>query len=269
MHVRQFRGRNGAIYDAEMSSVASSHRIRTAFGAFYRRGSNGPPPAVAKLTVTNSLTFASRVRVRILKEIAKKHLAANADTDLSVFVTNYLPRPVLKLKEKKGPLFTYSYCEAVQKFSHHLTPDFLQLTTKFANQHIPRDELTSTFLVLSPDLLRSPNDSQTPTPSPSTALPSTAPCVLTQSNSSSGKRKRPSVLGRASTVPKRGRGKVVPPGRGLSTGAKRGGRPRGPIPMDLDQESQNTDTDRDDQETAPQPEAIVPIDFSQEVGAED
>jgi len=89
-----------------------------------------------------------------MKEIAKRHSESNPG--LQCFVTNYLPRPTLKLKEK-GPMKTFGYVEAIRRFGHHLSHDFLTTQSKFAKTNVSVDDLLPTFLVLSPDLLTSNN----------------------------------------------------------------------------------------------------------------
>lgn len=262
--MRQFRGKRGAIYDVEMSSVASSNRIRNAYGMFFRRGSRGPPPELAKISITNSLTYPSRVRVRVLKEIAKKHKAANPD--LQVFVTNYLPRPALKLKEKKGPMLTFTYCEAVQKFSHHLGPEFLANTTKYANVFVPREELTAHFIVLTPDLLHgagftppSPSEAQFPSTSRSSQRRperSVSPGASETTPVVSGKKRRVSTLIGSSDAafPKKGRSVKV------GSKGKKGRPPRNPAPelMEVASGGENED------ESEGIDNSIPPIDFSKE-----
>lgn len=238
---------------------------------FFRRGSKGPPPELSKISITNSLTYPSRVRVRVMKEIAKKHKLANPD--LQIFVTNYLPRPTLKLKEKKGPMLTFSYCEAVQKFSHHLSHEFLVDTTKYANVFVPREALTNTFLVLSPDLLSGAGftpSSPSVGPPPATSrggqarergspLPGTSTntrnSVVTPVSSAQKRKVSPSTGGSRPTFPKKGRSvKIVKKGR-------KGRPPRNPpLPPD----SMEIATEEDEEEADENEESIVPIDFSKE-----
>jgi len=108
------------------------------------------PAILTDISISNSLTFATRVRVQILKEISRRHGEANPG--MSCFVTNYLPRPVLKIRDR-GPVKTFSYTEAVKRFSHHLTPTFLAAQSRYAKTNVPADQLQATFLVLSPDLV--------------------------------------------------------------------------------------------------------------------
>jgi len=149
-YIRQFKGRSKIIYDVEFNSEDMAKAVRTKYGTFWRkRNRPAMPSALQGISISNSLTFATRVRVAILKEIAKRHTESNPG--LQCFVTNYLPRPTLKLKSKG--ITSFGYVEAVKRFGHHLSVPFLTSQTKFAKTNTPIDDLLPTFLVLSPDLL--------------------------------------------------------------------------------------------------------------------
>lgn len=148
--MRQYRGRE-TVYDVELVTATLARSLRNNYGKFWRKGSRSPMPDILKgISVANSLTFASRVRVRILKEICRRHLEANPG--MTMFVTNYLPRPTLRLKDK-GPIQTFHYADAVRRFSHHLSETFLTTLTRFARTNISPDQLKPLFLVLNADLL--------------------------------------------------------------------------------------------------------------------
>lgn len=163
VHIRQYRARDGTgTYDVETTSVDVSRRIRSAYGSFWKKTGNQEsrqlPQVLAGISINISHTFPTRVRVRILKEIAKRHQSVNKE--MSVFVTGYTPRPALKIRESRGPvgrLSSFSYTEAVQRFSHHLSPEFLRECSQFAHTNLSLDSLLPTFLVLSPDLVQSHN----------------------------------------------------------------------------------------------------------------
>lgn len=163
VHIRQYRAKDGSgSYDVETSGADHSRRIRSAYGEFWRRrrGQQAPqmPASLRGVSITISHTFQTRVRVKIMKEIAKRHQAVNAE--LSVFVTGFTPRPVLKVREPRGQssrVTTFSFTEAVQRFSHHLTPEFLADCSRFAHTNLSLDSLQPTFLVLSPDFIQSHN----------------------------------------------------------------------------------------------------------------
>lgn len=266
VYVRQFRGRRGAVYDIEMRTVASSSKIRSTYGSYFRRGGTPPPPALSRISITNSLTFASRVRVRLLKEIAKRHKLANSD--LSVFVTSYDPRPVLKIKDKKGPVSTFGFCEAMQRFSHHFTQEFLVNMTRFANVQIARDDLTPLFLVLSQDLLKGPLPLCATPDKPTSPLSQATPVQSTSTQAASGvspswssvtakKRTNPAAKGSSGIVPSK-RGKAPVRARGSQ---QRRGQARKTVPMEVDPLASN-----DEDTTAD--ESIIPIDFSTAIDAQ-
>jgi hypothetical protein len=149
--VRQYRARK-VIYDVEMYSAADSQAIRDAYGMFFRKKSGQRlPDGLRSLSISNVTTFPTRVRVRLLKEVCHRHQAANPT--LSCYVTNYLARPELKIRDRKGPLLSYSYTKTVEKLSHHLTLGFLKDLYTFARTNLPDDEVAERFLILTSDLM--------------------------------------------------------------------------------------------------------------------
>lgn len=158
VHVRQYKTRDSptANYDVQMASVEASAKIRDAYGAFWRKpkpGSAKPPiPAILNnVSISISHTFATRVRVKLMKQMAKLHQAANPD--LNVFVTSFLPRPNLRIRHSGNRVDSYTFVEAIKRFGHHLTRDFLISETKYAKSNVSIDHLVPYFLVLSPDLI--------------------------------------------------------------------------------------------------------------------
>ncbi len=152
VYIRQYKGKK-PIYDVEMSSVSESRAIRDGFGQFWRKKSGKRlPDALKGVTIANSTTFPTRVRVRLLKEIARRHSIANPE--LTCFVTNYYPRPELKIRSRKSPMVTLTYSEAIVRLPQHLSTDFLIELYEYAKSVLPDEEIVERFLVLSPDLLK-------------------------------------------------------------------------------------------------------------------
>jgi hypothetical protein len=152
VYIWQYRGKK-AIYDVEMPSVSDSRAIRDAFGQFWqKRSGRRLPDSLKGVTIANCTTFPTRVRVRLLKELAHKHSLANPE--LSCFVMNYFPRPELKIRNKRVPMVTMSYSEASLRLSHHQTTEFLTELYQYARSALPDDEIVKRFLVLTPDLLK-------------------------------------------------------------------------------------------------------------------
>jgi hypothetical protein len=150
--IRQYKGKK-PIYDVEMPSMSESRAIRDGFGQFWsKKSGKRMPDGLKGVTIANSTTFPTRVRVRLLKELARKHSIANPE--LSCFVTNYFPRPELKIRSRRNPMVTLSYTDAVVRLPHHLSNEFLIELYEYARSVLPDVEIVKRFLVLSPDLLK-------------------------------------------------------------------------------------------------------------------
>jgi len=149
--VRQYKGKK-VIYDIEMTSPTASQSIRDSFGLFWRKRSGRRlPDELRGISFSNAVTFPTRVRIRVLKELCRRHQLANPT--LSCFVTSYLARPELKIRDRRGLVTSLTYVEAVQQLSQHLTHDFLKELFIFAKANLPEREVFERFLVLTPDLL--------------------------------------------------------------------------------------------------------------------
>ena len=119
VHVRQYKTRQSptANYDVQMASVEDSQRIRDAYGSFWRKPKAGKaapaiPQLLADISISISQTFATRIRCKLMKQMAKLHQAANPE--LAVFVTSYLPRPQLKVRHPGGRVDSYTFVDGCQ-----------------------------------------------------------------------------------------------------------------------------------------------------------
>ena len=86
LHVRQYKTKQSptANYDVQMTSVEASEKIRSAYGMFWRKPKSGKPQTplpqlLTNVSITISLTFATRIRVKLMKQMAKLHQAANPE----------------------------------------------------------------------------------------------------------------------------------------------------------------------------------------------
>jgi len=149
--VSQYKARK-VIYDVVMTTPYASQEIRDAYGLFWRKKSGKRLPNDLKgISFSNSTTFSTRVRLRLLKELCRRHQAANPD--LSCYVTSYMARPELRIRERRGMVTSLTYAKAIQQLSHHLTLSFLQELYKYAKTNLPEKEIAERFLILTPDLL--------------------------------------------------------------------------------------------------------------------
>jgi hypothetical protein len=192
--VRQYKAKK-VIYDVEMFLASDSQSIRDAYGLFWRKKAGKRlPDGLKGLSISNVTTFATRVRVRMLKELCHLHQVANPA--LSCFVTSYLPRPELKIRDRKGPLTSLTYTKAISKLSHHLTLDFLKELYHYARTNLPEEEVVERFLVLGSDLLCTSSEdlismsvdevnTSMPPPVVSAVSPMAQPAVVSTPSSSS------------------------------------------------------------------------------------
>jgi hypothetical protein len=156
--VRQYKARK-VIYDVEMYSAGASQAIRDAFGLFWRKKSGKRlPPELKGISFTNATTFPTRVRLWLLKELCHRHQLSNPN--LSCYVTSYLARPELKIRDQRGMVTSLTYVQAVQQLPHHFTLSFLRDLYQYARTNLPEKEVIERFLILTPDLLLGANPEQ-------------------------------------------------------------------------------------------------------------
>jgi hypothetical protein len=75
--VRQYKA-GKVIHNIEMYTPSDSQSIRDAYGLFWRKKSGKKmPDALKGVSITNVLTFSTRVRLRLLREVCHLHQAAN------------------------------------------------------------------------------------------------------------------------------------------------------------------------------------------------
>ena len=67
------------LLNVRLSSVEASKAIRDAFSGFFRGGANSPtrPPGLKGIDIRNKVTFESRIRVAILKQLGLNYQASN------------------------------------------------------------------------------------------------------------------------------------------------------------------------------------------------
>lgn len=150
-YIRQYKAKK-VIYDVEMTTASASQEIRDAFGLFWRKKSGKRlPPDLKGISFSNATSFPTRVRLRLLKDLCRRHQQANPN--LSCYVTSYLAGPELKIRDRRGLVTSLTYTQAIQQLSQHLTLGFLQDLYQYAKTNLPEKEVLERFLILTPDLL--------------------------------------------------------------------------------------------------------------------
>ena len=150
-------------YSVEMSSVDDAKRIRAKFGTYFRGGKDMRPAELSKVSVQNLVTRETRIRISIMKLIAKRYLARNPGAQAQVI--GYLPRPLLKItpppEAKNKRIMSYNYIEAIKKFPTNFELSEIQEITNRAAQRFS-GQLRSLFVVLSDDQVQTRQRSKRP-----------------------------------------------------------------------------------------------------------
>ena len=139
-------------YTVEFYNVEDPAEIRSKFGTFFAGGADRRPPALSRISIQNSVTKATRIRISILKLLAKRYQSSNPDGKAQVI--GYNPRPLLRItppdSAKDRRIRSFNFIEAIQKFPTNFTEEEIGSITKRAYASFP-NKLRSTFVVLSDD----------------------------------------------------------------------------------------------------------------------
>ena len=134
------KSRDIPIAEVKMDSKELALRIRKQFAAKKKLGVN-----LGKAFVTNSVSLATRVRVDILRAIAKQQSSDRED----YFVSAFTSRPVMHVKQKEGGqrFMTYNFSDAIAKFGGGLREEDLGEAYRRAGRSFT-GQLQQNFVVL-------------------------------------------------------------------------------------------------------------------------
>ena len=136
-------GKDIPMVEVKMESVEVATSVRKAF-AEKRKEDDGK--ALGRLYVANLVSLSTRVRIEILKAIAKKVSVAND----SAHVASYSSRPILHVKSGSGPGTSnraYTFIDGVIRFGEVLRRSDLEDAYKKAGSAF-RGQLEQHFVVL-------------------------------------------------------------------------------------------------------------------------
>ena len=93
------RKTGGTVYNVRLNSVAASSRIRELFSGFFR-GENpvSLPDSLRGISVRNKVTLATRIRLRILRELGNLYVEANPGSSFKA--RGFDPRPMLLITQQ-------------------------------------------------------------------------------------------------------------------------------------------------------------------------
>ena len=153
--VNPVKGRTAgkSVLNVRISSIYASQRIREVYSGFFRGSNPAPLPNHFRgISVRNTVTLATRIRIRILQQFANNYLASNPGG--SAKVQGYDPRPLLVTVPPRGSTTirarTYNFIQACTTLPALFSDDSLASIFQVVGTHF-LNELRSVFIVLNDD----------------------------------------------------------------------------------------------------------------------
>ena len=146
------RKTGGTVYNVRLNSVAASSRIRELFSGFFR-GENpvSLPDSLRGISVRNKVTLATRIRLRILRELGNLYVEANPGSSFKA--RGFDPRPMLLITPARGSTDRpkmFNFIEAATTLSASFSDDNLaQIFAVVGASH--EGELRQLFIVITDD----------------------------------------------------------------------------------------------------------------------
>ena len=142
------QGRNNdtlPVLEVKLDKIEHAVEIRKAFAETRKKGKMSG--CLERIFISNSINVGTRVRIEILKAIAKRTSTAQ---DLS-YVASFISRPVMHVRSRNDknakPAKTYTFIDAVKQFGSRLkTEDLLEAYAKAGKAFL--GQLEQNFVVL-------------------------------------------------------------------------------------------------------------------------
>ena len=140
------------LLNVRLSSVEASKAIRDAFSGFFRGGTNSPtrPPGLKGIDIRNKVTFETRVRVAILKQIGQNYHASNPGSSFKARGFESRPQLVIVPPSSASDTRVRScfYMDAIKMFPVNFSDDNLIQIHRVIGGGF-QGRLASLFVVLS------------------------------------------------------------------------------------------------------------------------
>ena len=111
-------------YSVKMLSVAESKAVRTKFGTYFLGNVDKRPEALKPYSIKNRVTAETKIRISLLKLLAKRYRDSNPGSKVQVI--GYDPRPLIKITPAPSAsdrrVKSYHYVEAVRTLPATLSP---------------------------------------------------------------------------------------------------------------------------------------------------
>ena len=148
----RYRTSGQTVYNVRLDSAVASQRIRDLYSGFFRHDRPVQLPERLKgVSIKNKVTLATRVRVRIMQELASNYQTSNPGSVAKV--QGFISRPILMINHPRGSSErpqSYHFVEAVTKLKAVLSDDSLaKIFQVIGTRH--QGELQSLFVILSDD----------------------------------------------------------------------------------------------------------------------
>ena len=139
-------------YSVRMTSVQDSKNIRTKFGSYFLSGRGGLAENLKPYSIKNFVTPETRIRISILKLIAKRYRESNPGSKVQVI--GYQPRPVIKITPAASAsdrrVMLFNYVQAVRKLPCSFSSADIDPIIRRINPGL-LGQIRSIFIVISDD----------------------------------------------------------------------------------------------------------------------
>lgn len=155
-------------YSVQMATVSDSSAIRRKFGSFFLTRPHKLPENLKGISISNFVTPETRIRISILKLLARKYLESNPGSKVQVI--GYRPRPMIKITPAASAtdrrVMTFNYVEAVKKLPCSFDPTEIDPIISRINPKL-LGQIRSIFIVITDDQFKKkmPKASGAPEPS--------------------------------------------------------------------------------------------------------
>ena len=140
------------VYNVRVSSVFASQRIRELYSGFFRKEDPAKLPSHLRgVSVRNKVTLATRIRLRIMRELGNLYVASNSGASFKV--KGFDPRPLLTTTPAPGSSDrpqAYNFVEAATSLPASFSDDALASIFQVVGTH-HEGELRSLFIVINDD----------------------------------------------------------------------------------------------------------------------
>ena len=139
-------------YCVQVAQVSVCSSIRKKFGSFFLGSVDRRPEGLLHVNIKNRVTPETRIRVSLLKLMAKRYRDTNPGS--KVQVVSYDPRPTIKITPAQNAsdrrIQVYTYVEAVKKLACQFTSSDLEPILKRVRPEL-LGKIRATFIILSDD----------------------------------------------------------------------------------------------------------------------